>query len=193
MSEKYVICGKIGSIDLYEGHPTFKSRVLLQDRDRGMVTLYIDTAPIDTPFKVSDSIRCDAGNIGGSEWFARTEEISKSIPISQSIQFPPQAGEDKILIDRIVDGDTVAFYFLVPDRGRIVGYDSPESRGESREKGLAAKEHLKTLLPEGSVQTVKLCGKDKYGRILLEFPSIKDRMLQDGHGKEWDGIGGHPK
>lgn len=193
MDGKYNLNGKVASVDLIENHPIFKSRVLVQDRNLGMITLYIDTPPADTPFKAGDGVRCDMASIGGSEWSARTSEISKVIPVAQGITFPPRDGEDQIYVDRVIDGDTIAFYFLVPDKGRLVGYDAPEAYGNAREEGLRAKEHLKSIFPEGSVQTVKFMGRDKYGRTLIVAPGVKDGMVDSGHGKAWDGTGGHPR
>ena len=89
--------------------------------------------------------------------------------------------EYRCKILRIVDGDTVDVdidlgfgIWIHKERVRIVGIDTPESRTKNAEEkifGLAAKEHLKFLLPIGSMQIIAT-QKDKpgkFGRILGDF------------------------
>lgn len=110
--------------------------------------------------------------------------------------------EYKCKILRVVDGDTVDIdidlgfgIWMHKERVRMMGIDTPESRTRDKvEKkfGLAAKEHLKHILPTGSVQHLKTeidrSGEDKkgkFGRILGDF-IIEDKrateiMVEDGH------------
>jgi micrococcal nuclease len=65
---------------------------------------------------------------------------------------------------RVIDGDTIdvdvdlGFYVWIrKQRIRLLGIDAPEVTGETRPEGLAATEHLKTLI-EGKriiLRTVK--------------------------------------
>ena len=109
-------------------------------------------------------------------------------------------------VKRIVDGDTLDAYIdlgfdvWVTKRIRFMGIDTPESRTRDKvEKkfGLAAKSHVKDMLPIGSIQILKTevdkSGEDakgKFGRILGDFlldqddGSIKrltEIMIEDGH------------
>jgi len=115
--------------------------------------------------------------------------------------------EYKCKILRVIDGDTVDVdidlgfgVWLRKERVRIMGIDTPESRTRDKvEKkfGLAAKSHVKDMLPIGSIQILKTevdkSGEDakgKFGRILGDFlldqddGSIKrltEIMIEDGH------------
>ena len=115
--------------------------------------------------------------------------------------------EYKCKVLRVVDGDTVDVdidlgfgVWLHRERVRVMGIDTPESRTRDKvEKafGLAAKSHVKDMLPIGSIQILKTevdkSGEDakgKFGRILGDFlldqddGSIKrltEIMIEDGH------------
>jgi len=110
--------------------------------------------------------------------------------------------EYKCKILRVVDGDTVDIdidlgfgVWMHKERVRMMGIDTPESRTRDKvEKtfGLAAKEHLKGLLPVGSIQHLKTeidkSGEDakgKFGRILgdfmIETKFATDIMVNNGH------------
>ena len=94
--------------------------------------------------------------------------------------------EYRAKIRRIVDGDTVDVdadlgfgIWMMDERVRIRGIDTPESRTRDRTEkqfGLASKARLKQLLPKGSIQvlrtTVNKDGEDmkgKFGRIIGDF------------------------
>lgn len=86
----------------------------------------------------------------------------------------------KAEVVRWVDADTVdlkvdlGFGIFKTDRFRLSGINAWETRGEEREKGLAAKEFCIALLPEGSgcvIETVR-DSKGKYGRYLAEIYSM---------------------
>ena len=115
--------------------------------------------------------------------------------------------EYKCKVLRVVDGDTVDVdidlgfgVWIHRERVRVMGIDTPESRTRDKvEKafGLAAKSHVKDMLPIGSIQILKTevdkSGEDakgKFGRILGDFlldqddGSIKrmtEIMIEDGH------------
>ena len=109
-------------------------------------------------------------------------------------------------IRRVVDGDTVDVdidlgfgVWLKNERVRIEGVDAPETRTRDmfeKEKGLAAKEFVQSLLPEGSSQTLISTGfNGKFGRILGDFLVYDPRLdaerhlsfmlLQEGHATEY--------
>ena len=115
--------------------------------------------------------------------------------------------EYKCKVLRVVDGDTVDVdidlgfgVWLHRERVRVMGIDTPESRTRDKvEKkfGLAAKSHVKDMLPIGSIQTLKTevdkSGEDakgKFGRILGDFlldqedgtvKRMTEIMIEDGH------------
>ena len=117
--------------------------------------------------------------------------------------------EYKALINRIIDGDTVDVdidlgfgIWLRDERVRVMGIDTPESRTSDKvEKqfGLAAKDRVLELIPEGTVQILKTevnkDGEDmkgKFGRILGDFMTdegdfITEVLIDEGHAVEYDG------
>lgn len=100
---------------------------------------------------------------------------------------------------RIVDGDTVIleidFGFkvgMLPDDYRLYGIDAPELRGETREAGLLAKEHLGRLLEGQTLRVTTYKNPDKYGRYLVDifvcdndgaYMSVNQKMIEDGYAK----------
>lgn len=116
--------------------------------------------------------------------------------------------EYKSLINRVVDGDTVdvdidvGFGIWIKDeRVRVMGIDTPESRTSDvveKKFGLAAKERLKELIPEGSKQILKTevdkhgeDAKGKFGRILGDFivdgKRITEILVEEGHAVKYQG------
>ena len=116
--------------------------------------------------------------------------------------------EYKCKVLRVVDGDTVDIdidlgfgIWMRDERVRVMGIDTPESRTSDKvEKifGLAAKERLKELIPEGSVQILKTevdrdgeDAKGKFGRILGDFivegHRITEILVDEGHAVEYHG------
>ena len=102
---------------------------------------------------------------------------------------------------RVVDGDTVDVdidlgfgVYLNKKRIRLKGIDAPETRTrdlEEKEKGLASKEYVQALLPEGSAQILVTSSyQGKYGRIIGDFRCydrvwdaermLTELMLRDG-------------
>lgn len=110
------------------------------------------------------------------------------------VVFPPREGEDVVLVSRVIDGDSVAFFYLVPDTARLAGIDAPEVTGKSKPAGLAAADYLRSLLPASGTITARFRGRDKYGRALLDLVlpdgrTASEAMVQAGHAREWDGTG----
>jgi endonuclease YncB( thermonuclease family) len=108
----------------------------------------------------------------------------------------------------IYDGDTFSIIFLnnnevVKYRCRCIGYDSPEMKpslsnpNREKEKALAilAKNRLIELLSkhESGLVFIECFEFDKYGRILVKVynmideKSINEIMVEEGHGKNYDG------
>lgn len=104
------------------------------------------------------------------------------------IEFPPKSGTYLVLPSRVVDGDTVDFYWLVPDRGRLLGINAPEPRGRTRKQGKAATRFLVENMDKIPVR-VDVHGYGKYGRALIVLYDSKGRNLNDvmveaGHAKK---------
>ena len=116
--------------------------------------------------------------------------------------------EYRATINRVVYGDTVDIdidlgfgIWMKDERVRVMGIDTPESRTSDKvEKvfGLAAKDRLKELIPEGSIQVLKTevdrdgeDAKGKFGRILGDFivdgVRITDTLVNEGHAVEYHG------
>ena len=109
-------------------------------------------------------------------------------------------------VPRVVDGDTVDVVIDLGlgtsrlERLRLFGIDSPETRGDEREAGLAAKQWLEAQLDmigfKVVVKTYKEVTTDKdkkgkFGRYLADIfapvqvhgESINQRMVRAGHAK----------
>ena len=108
----------------------------------------------------------------------------------------------------IYDGDTFSVIFnykgdLIKYKVRCIGYDSPEMKplktNEHRilEKELALKSKLRLeeLLNKHETKLIKIeCFQfDKYGRLLVKVwnmidkKSVNEIMIEEGHGKAYDG------
>ena len=97
--------------------------------------------------------------------------------------------EYNVEIMRVVDGDTVdvmvdlGFSVFTPQRVRLAGIDTPESRTRNkREKvfGKLATARVQELLPLGDTfQAISTLPKKrgKYGRAMLDFKLADGRML----------------
>lgn len=113
-----------------------------------------------------------------------------------ALVFPPTSGEAAVLIDEVLDGDTVRCCWLVGETFRIVGINAPETHGASRDRGLAAKAALARLLPAGSLARAVLHGREKYGRVLADLygagGSVAQALLAGGLALPWDGTGARP-
>ena len=117
--------------------------------------------------------------------------------------------EYRCKVTRVVDGDTVDVdidlgfgVWMHKQRIRLHGIDTPESRTrdlDEKKYGLIAKEHIKSFMPVGSMQTL-VTVKDKagkFGRILGKFliydktteaqMTINDWMIREHHAVAYHG------
>jgi micrococcal nuclease len=112
-----------------------------------------------------------------------------------------------VKVIRVVDGDTIevmadlGFSVWIKITVRLYGINTPESRTanlEEKKRGIAAKERLHELI-DG--KTIILVSKevDKYGRALGELfltpqdsISINKQLIEEGHAKEYFGVGPKP-
>lgn len=113
----------------------------------------------------------------------------------KALQFPPRDGTHLILCDRAIDGDTIVFYWLIEDRGRLWGINAPELHGDDTAAGAAARLYLGSKLPLKPVKAH--VGREKYGRALVDIilddgQSLSKMMVEAGHAKTWDGKGARP-
>lgn len=95
-------------------------------------------------------------------------------------------------VEKVVDGDTVdlvvdlGFRTSMRDRFRLYGINAWETRGDDREKGLAAKARLEGLIGgrEITINTYK-DERGKYGRWLailyVDEININGLLVQEGH------------
>lgn len=117
----------------------------------------------------------------------------------EPLHFPPQKETYSVLIYKCLDGDTVNFYWLIPDSGRLFGINAPEvhsTDANEKTRGLASKVELEKLLP-GGIYTVEIQGKEKFGRTLLKIftkdgKDASSEMVRIGAAKQWDGKGPRP-
>ncbi len=103
-------------------------------------------------------------------------------------------------IKRIIDGDTVeavvdlgeSVYLF--ENARLIGMNAKE---HDTPAGDLATAHLKGL-PTATV--IELCGRDKYGRLLVrlwaldigKWVNLNQKMIDDGFAKPWNGQGIKP-
>ena len=123
----------------------------------------------------------------------------------------------KATIIRVIDGDTIeatvdlGFKVQITQKFRLLGIDTPELRGESKNEGRAAASHLIKLicshaanledgkLPDGALAVIQIeTLKDKtgkYGRYLAtlwgldpnrSMVNINQKMVHDGYAKVLD-------
>lgn len=114
---------------------------------------------------------------------------------AKALQFPPRSGTHLVLLTQAVDGDTVRFFWLVEDTGRLHGINAPELHGDDEAAGRAARTFLGSKLPAKPVAAK--VGREKYGRALLDVvledgKSLSDILVEAGHAKRWDGSGQRP-
>ena len=86
-------------------------------------------------------------------------------------------------VDKVVDGDTVDVNFRVWSdivlfkRLRFLDIDTWEVHGPNKEKGLAAKEYLKTLINDKSIMMSTTWETGKYGRVLAKLYISQNNQL----------------
>lgn len=102
---------------------------------------------------------------------------------------------------RWIDGDTPEVLIasrIAPDvviedteTVRLLGIDTPETKGATRAAGLAATAAARALAPERSWVVLDVSGRDKYGRSLgVLYAGGRDvagALIADGHGRQYDG------
>jgi len=108
----------------------------------------------------------------------------QKVTITSTLVFPPRKGSYTILPIEAIDGDTIRFAWLISDQARLYGINAPELYGPSSTDGEKAKKALSDLLPNKPC-LVKLFGRDKYGRALIEVcndqgVSLADILLERG-------------
>lgn len=101
---------------------------------------------------------------------------------------------------RIIDGDTIVVDrdkgfrdWALAEHIRLADINAPEPKGESREAGLAATEHLRQLLEQRTSDWIylrtKKARRGKYGRFVARvyvytddgLLDVCERMVRDGH------------
>ena len=112
------------------------------------------------------------------------------------LHFPPKDGTFLVLVEGAIDGDTVHFFWLVPDSARLYGINAPEIHGASAAAGEKAKAFLASKLSPRPMVAVSH-GKEKYGRSLIELydeggKSLSALMVESGNAKTWNGQGPRP-
>lgn len=93
----------------------------------------------------------------------------------------------------VYDGDTITVATRLSKKEpfyeyavRLAGIDTPELRPPRsdphadlhREAGLKVRNHLRRLLPEGTVVQIQFGKEDKYGRLLGRVWTVKKRMFR---------------
>ncbi|MCA9693084.1 MAG: hypothetical protein R3A51_11295 [Nannocystaceae bacterium] len=95
--------------------------------------------------------------------------------------------EYRARVQRVIDGDTfdfdvdVGFYISLRMRVRLRGVNTPELRGDERERGLAAKEFVVEQLPVGSYALIRTAKIGKYGRYIADvryLPGTPDASVE---------------
>lgn len=99
------------------------------------------------------------------------------------------------VVDRVIDGDTVALREI--GTVRLIGVDAPEpadQRPDQKAQGLAAKEFLKRLLANQMVRVEQEPGKkDKYGRTLAylylgDGTHVNAEIIKQGFGHAYTAV-----
>lgn len=100
----------------------------------------------------------------------------------------------KAEITRVIDGDTyeceidLGFNVLTQQRVRLLGIDTPETRGETKEAGLRAKAFVQELLSVYGYQVqIRTHKEDSFGRWLSSVQlsddtDLANRILEADHG-----------
>ncbi len=112
---------------------------------------------------------------------------------AEAITFPPRSGWHLVYPVRVIDGDTVVFWWLVKDTARLHGINAPELRDPG---GPEAAKFLEKLLLKKQAVTTLVHGRDKFGRALLDLyvgdETVAEIMIKNRHAKKWDGKGERP-
>lgn len=105
--------------------------------------------------------------------------------------FPPVEGHYYLYVNRIIDGDTVEVYHLVPAKVRLWGINAPEKNTQA---GKESAVYLKSVLKEGQIVRARLFGTEKFGRTLGDFQGrdgwwISKMMVDSKNAVKWSGRG----
>lgn len=109
----------------------------------------------------------------------------------------------RAVVVRVIDGDTIdvdidlGFYvWIKKQRIRLLGIDAPEVKGETRPEGLAATEHLKSLIEGESIILRTVKGDDggdrddSFGRWLGTIYhgdiDVNAEMIRSGYAKPYE-------
>jgi endonuclease YncB( thermonuclease family) len=135
---------------------------------------------------------CYMLGLGVSSSAQKPEKMPPPQPVAKMTEFPPKKGVHLVILLKAIDGDTVDFAWLVPDRGRLAGINAPELHDPG---GADARMFLGNNLPAKPVAVE--VGPDKYGRVLMNVylengKTLSDVMVEGKHAKRWDGRGERP-
>jgi len=118
--------------------------------------------------------------------------IAALIALSMVQPAPPVTSTYHARVERVVDGDTLdlvvasGFRHVLRDRFRLQGIDAWETRGDERERGLAAKAALVELI-EGKRIVIDTHGdrRGKYGRwiatVWIGQTNVNNWLVEQGH------------
>ena len=103
----------------------------------------------------------------------------------------------RVRVVSVYDGDTFTVVARIEGvwqrrQVRCAGYDSPELRGTDsaeKQRAVAARDHLRALLPTDRSIVLRVDGLDRYGRWLARWPArpLDVRMIAAGHGVPYSG------
>lgn len=107
---------------------------------------------------------------------------------------PPLGITARATVDRVIDGDTLDVFLMIPVRVRMLDCWAPEIHGVEKPKGVKAKKMLERLAPSGSQVVVHvptsevdaLSGVLTFGRVLGsvyrkdESESLSEMMVASG-------------
>ncbi|MRT16737.1 hypothetical protein F3C99_07190 [Vitellibacter sp. q18] len=96
----------------------------------------------------------------------------------------------------VYDGDTITamvdlgFYHYQQMKFRLYGINTPEIRGEDRDRGIAVRDIVRTMILDKEVIINSYKDKqEKYGRylanILIDDLDLNQWLVQNGHAEEY--------
>jgi endonuclease YncB( thermonuclease family) len=108
---------------------------------------------------------------------------------------PPLGLVARGVVSRVIDGDTVEVTLALPISVRLLDCQAPETRGDEKEAGLAAKSAMERMAKPGDAVTVHipsdgakvLASVFSFGRPLGNVwlqgdeDSLSDHMVASGH------------
>ena len=120
----------------------------------------------------------------GPEHATATGPVQAPAHATKPLNFPPISGTHQIIVFKVSDGDTVHFWWLVPDVARIHGINAPEKHGPTRAAGIAAENYLRNLIAAEPPVAAKFMiaevrGREKYGRALLRLFTSEEHDLSE--------------